>query len=93
MREFTELQTSANTQRSQGHIQRVAFTVTATAISNRQIKATRYDFVFSPNNQELLTEQLKTDTRATNVTHTANIVKIANIVIWCIVDSSLLQIR
>ena len=35
VREFTELQTSANTQRSQGHIQRVAFTVTATAISNR----------------------------------------------------------
>lgn len=35
VREFTELQTSANTQRSQGHIQRVAFTVTVTAISNR----------------------------------------------------------
>lgn len=54
VRKFTELQTSVNNQRSQGHIQCVAFSVTATNISNHLIIATRYDFILNPNKHELM---------------------------------------
>ena len=54
VREFTELKTSANNQKSHGHIQRVAFSVTATTISNHLIKATRYDFILNLNKHELV---------------------------------------
>ena len=54
VREFTELQTTANNQRCHRHIQSEVFSVTATTISNHLIKATRYDFILNPNNHELM---------------------------------------
>ena len=79
---------SANIQRTQEHIQSEVFSVTRQQLTVRISKSKPQDvtlFLIQIIRHELLKEQLNTNTRATNITHTDNIVKIANIVI-CIED-------